>query len=92
MFALPVGARRKIGRFVLLGSWSRILRPVGRVVVGPWFALISFNVVMVVWHFPALFDLAENNQTVQHLAHARELLRHRRALLAPDSSPPIPSG
>ena len=64
MFALPVGARRKIGRFVLLGSWSRILRPVGRVVVGPWFALISFNLVMVVWHFPVLFDLAENNQTV----------------------------
>ena len=64
MFALPVGARRKIGRFVLLGSWSRILRPGGRVVVGPWFALISFNLVMVVWHFPALFDLAENNQMV----------------------------
>jgi putative membrane protein len=64
LFALPVGARRKVGRFVMLGTWSRVLRPVGRVVAGPWFALISFNVVMVVWHFPALFDLAENNQTV----------------------------
>ncbi len=64
LFALPVRARRKVGRFVMLGWWSRVLRPVGRVVVSPWFALISFNVVMVVWHFPVLFDLAENNQTV----------------------------
>jgi cytochrome c oxidase assembly factor CtaG len=64
LFALPVRARRKVGRFLMLGSWSRVLRPVGRVVVSPWFALISFNTVMVVWHFPALFDLAENNQTV----------------------------
>ena len=43
LFALPVRARRKAGRFVMLGAWSRVLRPVGRVVVSPWFALISFN-------------------------------------------------
>jgi len=64
MFALPVGTRRRIGRFLMLGSWSQFLRPVGRVVVSPWFALISFNVVMVVWHLPVLFDLSENNQAV----------------------------
>ena len=64
LFALPVGARRRIGRFVMLGPWSVTLRAVGRVVSGPWFALISFNLVMVIWHFPALFDLAENNQTI----------------------------
>jgi putative membrane protein len=62
LFALPVGARRKVGRFLMLGSWSRVLRPVGRVVTSPWFALISFNVVMVVWHIPALFDYSESNQ------------------------------
>jgi cytochrome c oxidase assembly factor CtaG len=33
-------------------------------VFSPWFALISFNVVMVAWHVPALFDLAEENQAV----------------------------
>jgi cytochrome c oxidase assembly factor CtaG len=64
MFALPVGARRKVGRFLMLGSWSRILRPVGRFVTTPWFALISFNVVMVAWHVPALFDYSERNQAV----------------------------
>ncbi len=64
LFALPVGARRKIGRFVMLGSWSGVLRPIGRVVTSPWFALLSFNLVMVVWHLPVLFDLSERNETV----------------------------
>ena len=64
LFALPVAARRKAGRFVMLGTWSPFLRPLGRVVVSPWFALISFNLVMIVWHFPVFFDLAENNQMV----------------------------
>ena len=62
LFALPVGVRRKAGRSIMLGSWSRVLRPVGRVVTGPWFALVSFNAVMVVWHIPALFDYSEDNQ------------------------------
>ena len=29
LFALPVAARRRVGRFFLLGSWSRWLRPIG---------------------------------------------------------------
>ena len=64
LFALPVGARRKAGRFMILGSWSVPLRAVGRYITNPWFALLSFNAVMVAWHFPVLFDLSENNQTV----------------------------
>ena len=64
LFALPVGIRRKVGRFVMLGPWSRALRGVGRFITDPWFALISFNVVMVVWHLPALFDLSEQNQGI----------------------------
>jgi cytochrome c oxidase assembly factor CtaG len=64
LHALPVGARRKAGRFIILGSWSVPLRAAGRFITNPWFALLSFNVVMVVWHFPVLFDLSENNQAV----------------------------
>ncbi len=64
MFAVPVRARRSVGRFFLLGSWSPALRGIGRVVRNPWFALLSFNAAMVVWHIPALFDSAETNQTV----------------------------
>jgi cytochrome c oxidase assembly factor CtaG len=71
LHAFPVVVRRKVGRAVILGSWAAPLRAVGRFVLNPWFALVSFNVVMVVWHFPALFDLAENNQTIHiWLMHA----------------------
>jgi len=65
LFALPVGVRRRMGRAVLLGRAARPLRTLGRLVRNPWTALIVFNAVMVVWHLPALFDFAENNQ----LAH-----------------------
>jgi putative membrane protein len=62
LFALPVGARRKVGRYFLLGPWSRFFRRVGRIVRDPWFALLSFNAVMLAWHVPALFDWSERNQ------------------------------
>src|SRR5271169_1666393 len=69
--ALPVSARRSAGRFLLLGPWSSALRRMGRVVGSPWFAVLSFNAVMVLWHLPALFDAAEENQLVHiWLMHA----------------------
>jgi len=64
LFALPVEVRRKVGRFFLLGPWSRFFRGVGRIVRDPWFALLSFNAVMLAWHVPALFDWSERNQAV----------------------------
>jgi len=67
----PVGVRRRVGRAVLLGSWARPLRAVGRFLTGGWVAVVLFNVAMVVWHAPALFDLAETNQDVHiWLMHA----------------------
>ena len=64
LHALPVGVRRKSGRALILGSWSAPLRRIGRVLLDPWFALLSFNASMVFWHLPAAFDLAERNQAV----------------------------
>jgi putative membrane protein len=75
LFALPVGARRRVGRFVLLGPWSRQLRAAGRFVTSPWFAVISFNAAMVIWHVPAPFDLSEESLTVHvWLAHGTFLV------------------
>jgi putative membrane protein len=64
LFGLPVALRRRWGRAVLLGRWGRPLRTVGRFMVNPWTALMSFNAVMVLWHFPEAFDLAQRAQPV----------------------------
>jgi putative copper resistance protein D len=64
LFALPVGARRRLGRFVYLSPRARVLRALGRVARSPWVAWGSFNAAMLVWHIPSWFELAERNQAV----------------------------
>ena len=64
MHVLPVRARRSVGRALAFGDVFGPLRKLTRWLMNPWFALVSFNVAMVIWHFPALFDYAENNQIV----------------------------
>ena len=61
MFALPVGARRRVGRFFYLSGGAKWLRALGRAVRDPWVALISFNAVMIFWHIPKWFELSESN-------------------------------
>ena len=71
LHALPVSVRRRVGRAVLLGSWARPLRAIGRFLTSGVVAVVVFNVVMVVWHLPGPFDLAETNQGVHiWLMHA----------------------
>lgn len=64
MFALPVRARRDVGRFFYLSSGAAGLRVVGRFFRSPVFALVFFNFVMVFWHIPRFFDGGESNQVV----------------------------
>ncbi len=64
LFALPVGARRRLGRFLFLRPSTRWLRGFGRFLRSPWVALVLLNATMLAWHVPALFDLAERNQFV----------------------------
>jgi len=71
LHGLPVALRRRLLRALMLGRSSRALRSIGRFIVNPWTALISFNAVMVLWHVPAFFDTAEENQLVHiWLMHA----------------------
>ncbi len=64
LFALPVGARRRLGRFVYLSPRARGLRGLGRVVRSPWVAWGSFNAAMLLWHIPSWFELSARNQAV----------------------------
>ena len=64
LFALPVRPRRRLIRGLLLGQWARPVRRAGRLLSNRWTALVLFNVAMVIWHVPALFDLSERNQSV----------------------------
>jgi cytochrome c oxidase assembly factor CtaG len=64
LFTLPVGPRRKVGRYFYLNTQTRGIRALGRFVRSPWVALISFNAAMLVWHIPALFDLSQRNQLI----------------------------
>jgi len=61
---LPGRSGQAVTRSVLAGDWSRPIRAVFHFLTGPVVAVVIFNAVMVLWHIPVLFDLAENNQLV----------------------------
>jgi cytochrome c oxidase assembly factor CtaG len=62
--ALPGRLGQRATRSAVRDRWSRPLRAAGRFLARPWTAVILFNVVMIGWHAPALYDLGENNQAV----------------------------
>jgi putative membrane protein len=62
--ALPGRSGQNVTRGVLAGGWSRPLRAAGGFFLRPWVSVGLFNFVMIFWHLPGPYDLAENNQTV----------------------------
>jgi len=69
--ALPGRLGQDATREVLTGGWSRPVRAAAGWLLRPWVSVITFNLVMVFWHVPAMFDLAEQNAAVHiWLAHA----------------------
>jgi putative membrane protein len=61
---LPGRTGQAVTRGTLRGTWSRPLRAAGSFLLRPWVAVTMFSGVMILWHVPALFDLAQNNQAV----------------------------
>jgi putative membrane protein len=61
---LPGHLGRSATREVLAGGWSRPLRAAFGWLANPWVAVAAFNLAMIAWHLPVLFDLAERNQAV----------------------------
>jgi putative membrane protein len=62
--ALPGHAGKTATREVLTAGWTRPVRALGAFLLRPWVSVTLFSVVMVVWHLPGPYDLAERNQTV----------------------------
>lgn len=60
---LPGLARRGAGRGLQRTRAWRRNRTV-QAVTNPWAVFVFFNVIMVLWHFPGPFDLADRNQIV----------------------------
>src|ERR1700733_11711588 len=54
--APPGRAGKAATRSVLRGGWSRPLRGLAGWLLRPWVSVVVFNVVMVFWHIPAMFD------------------------------------
>ncbi|MBV9794153.1 MAG: cytochrome c oxidase assembly protein [Actinobacteria bacterium] len=61
---LPGRTGRRATAGLLRGRWWRPLRVAGAWLLRPWVSVTTFSVVMLAWHVPVLFDLAENNQAV----------------------------
>jgi putative membrane protein len=88
--ALPGKLGLDATREVMTGGWFRPLRAVAGWLLRPWVSVVTFNLVMVGWHVPALFDLAERNQAVHiWLAHASFFLAGVLFWLQFIASPPF---
>jgi len=53
------------GGVPLAGAWSRPLRAAGSLLARPWVAVALFNAVMIFWHLPGPYDLAERHPAVR---------------------------
>src|ERR1700678_952611 len=60
----PGQGGQRVTRGVLAGGWSAPLRAVGGFFLRPWVSVGLFSAVMIFWHLPGPYDLAERNQAV----------------------------
>ena len=61
---LPGRSGKVATREVMTAGWTRPLRAIGGFLLRPWISVLIFNLVMIFWHLPGPFDLAERNQAV----------------------------
>lgn len=86
---LPLGFRRTVAKSVARGQWAAPLRALGGLLARPVPAWIAFNMVLVGWHVPALYDATLSNSAIHYLEHATFLLAGVLFWLQVFDSPPV---
>jgi cytochrome c oxidase assembly factor CtaG len=71
---LPLRVRRPLARALVRSRPARPLRLATSVITTPLGAFVVFNVDVLLWHVPALYDLTLQNQAAHDLEHALFLL------------------
>ena len=67
---LPLGFRRTVAKAVVVHPRARPLRATAHALGQPVVAWVLFNVNLLLWHVPALYDATLRNQAVHDLEHA----------------------
>ena len=92
LFVLPVGPRRRVGRALLLGAWSRPLRALGRFCGATLDRPRGFQPGHGAVARAGAVRLGREQPGHSHLADAHKLLRDGRPVLAPDHPvAPVPA-
>jgi cytochrome c oxidase assembly factor CtaG len=71
---LPLGLRRALARTVARSPALSPLRAAGRQLSRPAPAWVAFNVALLVWHVPGLYDPAVRSEAVHMLEHVTFML------------------
>lgn len=88
--ALPARAGQRLTGLAARGRRIAALRALARAATWPWTAVIAFSAVMLIWHIPALYDLADRNEAVHiWLMHGSLLVTGVAFWLQFMPSPPV---
>jgi cytochrome c oxidase assembly factor CtaG len=68
--ALPLDARRGLGRGLVAGRRARPLRSAARALGSPVPSFVLFSVVLLAWHVPVLFDATLRSSELHALEHS----------------------
>lgn len=66
---LPLRFRRAVARALALSPRARLVRSAAHRLAHPVTAWVLFDVTLVVWHVPALYDLTLRNQWIHETEH-----------------------
>ena len=71
---LPLGFRRGVAGTIARAPWAAPLRAAGRWLGRPRGAWLAFNVNLVLWHIPVMYDLTLRHLAIHALEHTTFLL------------------